>query len=299
MIRPRSGSDWVVTTDQFIEGVHFLSDLQPPESIGYKALARAASDIGAMGARPLFFLLSICLPAERVETWIDTMAKGMGRAARRYGLVLAGGDTARSPTGNPIVTMDLTVIGETRRGLARSRGGAKPGDAIFISGILGQSQLGLELILRGLSKDQRWQTLLKPHFYPFIAIELGRWLAERRLVSAMMDVSDGLSTDLQRLCKASKAGARIHEDKLPSVPVPAVLRSIGVDSKALALHGGEDYGLLFTVGQRHAASIPKRFRGQRITQIGEIVAGNQLSLIADRRSSSLVPRGWDHFRRPR
>jgi len=299
VIRPRPGSEWVVTSDQFIEGVHFLSELQPPEAIGYKALARATSDVGAMGGKPVFFLLSICLPAERAGSWLDRMARGMARAARRYGLVLAGGDTARSAPGNPAIAMDLMVLGEVRPGRAVGRGGARPGDAVFVSGTLGASQLGLELILSGLAKDRRWRNLLEPHFYPAIAIEMGRWLAEHRLVSAMMDISDGLSTDLHRLCEASHAGARIDENKLPAVAVPRLLRSKGIDSKSLALHGGEDYGLLFTVRKRRAGSIPKAFRGQRITRIGEIVAGDEVTLVADNRSSLLAPQGWDHFRKSR
>ena len=297
VLRPARGKEWVVTSDQFIEGVHFLSELQPPEAIGYKALARATSDVGAMGAKPLLFLLSICLPAERAGYWLEKLAKGMGRAARRYGLVLAGGDTARSAPGNASVAMDLTVFGEVRPGLAVGRGGARPGDAIFVSGTLGSSQLGLELILRGFAKDRGRRQLLEPHFYPAIAVELGRWLAERQLVSAMMDISDGLSTDLHRLCQASHSGARLYEEQLPCVAVPAPLRSKGIDSKALALHGGEDYGLLFTVRKRHRQKIPSAFCGQKITRVGEIVAGNGITLVSEGGPSLLAPKGWDHFRK--
>jgi thiamine-monophosphate kinase len=289
--------EWVVTSDQFIEGVHFLSDVQPPESIGYKALARATSDIGAMGAQPVLFLLSMCLPADRAGAWLDRMAKGMGRAARRFGLVLAGGDTARSAPNNGTVALDVIVLGQIRARRAVGRGGASPGDAVFVSGRLGESQLGLELVLRGLAEDRRWRKLLKPHFYPKIAIELGQWLAKQQLASAMMDISDGLSTDLGRLCKASQVGSRIQEKLLPSVVVPPPLRSNSIDSKTLALHGGEDYGLLFTVRKRDVARIPKVFRGQRITQVGEIVAGNEVTLVTNGLSSLLQPQGWDHFHR--
>lgn len=297
VIRPRRTSDWVITCDQFLEGVHFLSDVHPPEAVGYKALARATSDVGAMGATPRFFLLSLSLPVERAGAWLDRMAKGMGQAARRYGVLLAGGDTARSPAAaNSRIALNLTVLGEIRRGRAVKRQGARPGDAIFVSGRLGASQLGLELILRGLATERRWMKLLEPHFYPVIPIKLGGWLAERRLVSAMMDISDGLSTDLYRLCAASHVGARIYENKLPCVPVPPTLHSKRLDSKTLALHGGEDYGLLFTVRKRHVAKIPEVFRAHRIIQIGEIVAGNEVTLAAAGGSSVLVPRGWDHFR---
>jgi thiamine-monophosphate kinase len=299
VIRSRPGSEWVLSCDQFLENVHFLTAAYPPEAIGYKALARATSDLGAMGARPRFFLLSLSLPAGRTGAWLDKMIRGMSRAARQFGLTLAGGDTARNPSGNPAVALNLTVVGEIDSGHAVRRGGARPGDAVFVSGRLGGSQLGLELILRGMATERRWRRLLAPHFCPKPPIELGRWLARRRLASAMMDISDGLSTDLYRLCHASHTGARIYQKKLPGVAVPAELQSRGLDAPALALHGGEDYGLLFAVRKRHLRSIPRAFRGQRITRIGEIVAGRGITLLANGAASVLAPQGWDHFRQSR
>ena len=299
VIAPRPGTEWVFSCDQFLENVHFLAAAQPPEAIGYKALARATSDLGAMGAKPRFFLMSLSLPAERAGAWLDRMTRGMSRAARQFGLTLAGGDTARSPSRNPFVALNFMVIGEIAAGRAVGRGGARPGDALFVSGHLGGSQLGLELILRSIARERRWRRLLAPHFYPKPAIELGCWLAARRLASAMMDISDGLSSDLYRLCQASGVGARIDQEKLPGVAVPAELRSRGLDAPSLALHGGEDYGLLFTVGKRHLASIPRAFRGQRITRIGEIFAGSGVTLITDGAASVLEPQGWDHFRQAR
>jgi thiamine-monophosphate kinase len=298
VIRPRPSTEWVFSCDQFIENVHFL-DAYPPEAIGYKAVARATSDLGAMGARPRFFLLSLALPSTCAGDWLNGMTRGMSRAARQFGLTLAGGDTARSPSGNPAVALNLMVIGEIAAGRAVGRGGARPGDAVFVSGRLGGSQLGLELILRGIERERRWRKLLTPHFHPKPAIELGCWLAGHRLASAMMDISDGLSTDLYRICQASHAGARIYQEQLPGVAVPAELQSRGLDAHALALHGGEDYGLLFTVSKRHLARIPRAFRGQRITRIGEIVAGSGVTLLADGKVSTLAPQGWDHFRRSR
>ena len=299
VIRSRPGTEWVFSCDQFLENVHFLVATHPPDAIGYKALARATSDLGAMGARPRFFLLSLSLPLGRTGTWLDKMIQGMSRAAQQFGLTLAGGDTSRSPSSNPGVALNITVAGEIAAGHAVGRGGARRGDAIFVSGSLGGSQLGLELILRGIARGRRWQRLLKPHFYPKPPIELGCWLAGRRLASAMMDISDGLSTDLYRLCQASHTSARIYQEKLPGVAIPAGLRSRGLDARALALHGGEDYGLLFTVAKRHLASIPRAFRGQRITRIGEIVAGSGVTLLADGTASALAPQGWDHFGKSR
>jgi thiamine-monophosphate kinase len=166
-----------------------------------------------------------------------------------------------------------------------------------VSGRLGAAELGLELILRGLYRERRSKRLLAPHYYPALALDLGQWLAQRRLASAAMDISDGLSIDLYRLCQSSGVGAQIYARQIPCVAVPRELRARGMDALKLALDGGEDYSLLFTVPKRWAARIPQRFRGTELTRIGEIVRGRGVKLItADGRSSPLEPRGWDHFR---
>jgi len=322
VVRPSRGKEWVLTVDQFIEGVHFLGSAHPPEVVGYKALARATSDLAAMGALPRLFLLSIALPAHRYApvgktrtgSWLDEMLKGMAKAARRFDLRLAGGDTARSSSTAPAsgsdrgpdrakVAMQITVLGEVEAGRAVRRRGARPGDAIFVTGQLGAAQLGLELVLRGLHRQRRWQRLLIPHYYPVIHIELGRWLVRRRLASAMMDLSDGLSTDLARLCRASGVGACIYRQSLPCVTLPPQLHLRGCDPLKLGLHGGEDYGLLFTVPKRLVRRIPRdtnyhfNHDGTRLTRIGEIVRGRAIKLVgADGQVSPLEPRGWDHFR---
>jgi thiamine-monophosphate kinase len=290
--------NWVVTCDQFLEGVHFLVAKHPPQSVGYKALARATSDIVAMAARPRLFLLSMALPAERTGAWLDGVLAGMARACRSFGLRLAGGDTARSPGPHGRVALNLTVLGETTRQREIGRAGAKPGDGIYVTGVLGRAQLGLELILKGLSGQGRYEPLLAQHYYPELPLEVGLWLGRNRTPSAMMDLSDGLSTDLSRLCKASGIGARIYAERIPAVPVPESLqKKTGLDALMLALHGGEDYGLLFTLPQRIERRMPAFFRGTRITRIGEIVHGRAIKLISrDGTSSSLDPGGWDHFR---
>jgi len=297
VLRPAPGADWIVTCDQFLEDVHFLAEAHPPEAVGYKALTRATSDIAAMGARPQLFLLSLVLPMERTGRWLDGMLAGMARAARKYGLRLAGGDTAQSSAGNPKIGLSITVIGEAERGRTLRRSGARAGDAIFVSGRLGAAQLGLELVLRGLHRERRWKRLMAPHYYPALALDLGQWLARHRLVSAMMDISDGLSIDLHRLCRSSGVGARIHATQIPCVTVPNELRALRLNALRLALDGGEDYALLFTVPKRLAARIPRAFRGTKLTCIGEMVRGRGVKLIAaDGKSSPLEPLGWDHFR---
>lgn len=290
---PDSAVDWVLSTDAFLEGVHFLAGVHPPESIGYKALARATSDIAAMGAQPRYFLLTLALPAERSGKWLDGVLAGMARAAREFGMVLIGGDISRFSS----VAMSLTVGGQVASGRALLRSGASPGDGIYVSGRLGAAQLGLELVLRKLNRQRRWKPLLKPHFYPEIQLALGQWLSQKGLASAAIDTSDGLSTDLGHLCRASGVGARVWAERIPLVNVPEELTWRGLDPLELALHGGEDYQLLFTASRSAARKLPRPFRRVPITQIGEIVRGRKIELVgAGWRSTSLLPRGWDSFR---
>ncbi len=293
VLRPRRGAEWVLTCDTFLENVHFLGPIHPPQAVGYKALARATSDLAAMGAVPRLFLLSLALPAHRATAWFGGFLTGMARAARRFGLVLAGGDTAQSAT----IAISVTVLGEVAPGRAALRSRARPGDLLCVSGRLGAAQLGLELVLRGMYRERRWRSLLGPHLSPPLRLALGQWLARERLVSAMIDTSDGLSTDLQHLCRSSGVGARLWADRVPAVRVPPALRERGFDPLELALHGGEDYELLFTVPRRLSGRIPKAYRGVSLTQIGEIVRGRAMVLVEkDGRESPLKPRGWDHFR---
>lgn len=293
ILRPDGRSDWVVSTDFSLEGVHFLADRHSPGAIGYRALARGASDLAAMGAQPQFFLLSLALPLGRCGRWLDEMLDGMAAAAAELRMRLIGGDTTREPK----IIFALTVIGQTRHGEALRRDGARPGDSIFVSGRLGAAALGLVLVLWRLNKKAAYRRLLRAHLYPSIPIQLGQLLAKRRLASAAMDLSDGLSTDLGRLAKASSVGARVHLDRLPAVVVPESLARRGLDSTRLALHGGEDYGLLFTVPAKLAGKIPARVAGTDITCIGEIIRGRGVQVVDGQgRSRALRPRGWDPFR---
>ncbi|HEX2713103.1 MAG TPA: AIR synthase-related protein, partial [Candidatus Acidoferrales bacterium] len=187
--------------------------------------------------------------------------------------------------------------GEAAPGHAVTRSGARPGDILYVTGHLGGAQLGLELVLRGMYHERRWQGLLRPHFYPELRIEFGRWLASRRLASAMIDTSDGLSTDVGHLCSASRVGARLWAGHIPRVQIPPALRRHGFDPLELALHGGEDYQLLFAVPRRFEARIPRSYRRGPITAIGEVTRGRSLVLVAgDGRTTPLVPAGWNHFR---
>ena len=298
LIDPR-GRNWVVTCDQFLEGAHFVADKHSPESVGYKALVRATSDVVAMAARPRFFLLSLALPAERTGVWLNRMVAGMARASKLLGVRLAGGDTARSPGHRGRIALNIMVLGESPTGRQLGRAGAKPGDGIYVTGVLGQAQLGLELVLRGMVRERKYFGLLSRHYYPVLPLELAEWLGRHQLPSAMMDISDGLSTDLARLCRASRVGARIYANEMPLVSASRIPSELAkADPLSLALHGGEDYGLLFTVPRRLAPKIPRIFRGTRITRIGEIVRGSGVRIIgANGRASLVRPGGWDPFAR--
>ncbi len=295
VLRPPKKEHWVLTCDAFAENVHFLAHAHAAEIVGYKSLARALSDLAAMGAVPRFFLLTLALPPHRAGLWLKKFLRGMGGLARACGLVLAGGDTLRNET----VMVAITAIGEIPPGRAIQRSRACPSDMILVSGQLGGAQLGLELILRGLYKERRWKKLLKPHLRPVPRLELGRWLAEKRLASAMIDTSDGLSTDLSNLCRASKVGARIYANRLPTVPLPPPLLERGFDPLQLALHGAEDYELLFTVPRKRISKITARFHGVPLTCIGEITSERRIVLVGEDGSAQpLNARGWDHFRSP-
>ncbi len=297
ILRSSPRCEWVVSCDAFLEGVHFVEHAHSPESIGYKSLARATSDLAAMGAVPRYFFLSLALPAKRTGAWLNAFLAGMARAAREFRIALAGGDTARHPT----VATSITVIGEAEVGGAVTRTGANPGDLIYVSGRLGRAQLGLELILRGLYRQASLKPVLDANRYPRLHLELGQWLARRKGASAMIDLSDGLSTDLARLCAASRVGGRIWADRIPAVVIPprvAKLRGMrDISPLALALHGGEDYELLFTVPPDKAKRLSRAPQGRDLTPIGQITQGRQITLIGtDGRSRPLVARGWDHFR---
>lgn len=301
ILRANAAEDWIFSTDFSLEGVHFRLDTHPPDAVGYRALARAASDLAAMGSEPAFFLLSLAIPRARAGRWLDAMLAGMRRAARRLGLRLVGGDT----TCWPQVAISITVIGRAAPGRAIRRDGARPGDLICVSGRLGGAALGLALLLQKrraaggkAAIASRRNSLLRPHLYPQIPVALGLHLARQRLASAMMDLSDGLSTDLARLAKASRVKARIHLDRLPAVRVPPALARRGIRAETLALNGGEDYGLLFTVPAARASRIPRAFRGSPITVIGEIREGRGVEAAdAHGRIRPLTSAGWDPFRR--
>ncbi len=286
--------DQVFTCDAFMEGIHFIPDSYPPESVGYKSLVRATSDLAAMGATPRFFLLTLALPAERTGVWLTGFLQGMRRASRYLGIHLIGGDTTRFPR----IAISITCIGEVPSGQGVTRSGARPGDIIYVSGTLGKAQLGLELMRRGLGNKVHYRQFLRTHLYPRIQVELGGWLARHGLATAMMDISDGLSTDLSRLCTASNVGARLTESRIPRVEVPPRLSTQRpkLSPLQMALHGGEDYELLFTVSPKSRARLRRAPGFRDLVEIGEITREKRFLLIAPNgEARGLEPEGWDPF----
>lgn len=293
LFRPRAGYELILTCDWFLEGIHFLRDKHPAESVGWKCLARAVSDVAAMGGIPRCFLLSLALPASHTARWLDEFLGGLRRASRKFRCDLAGGDTTRR---NEIL-ISVTVVGEVRAGSALLRSGARPGDLVYVSGRLGEAELGLQNLRRSKHAAPSKNSCVRRHLYPEPRLALGRWLSEKRLASAMMDLSDGLSSDLPRLCTASGVGARISAAEIPSLHITSRRGLRIANPLQLTLHGGDDYELLFTVRPNRASSLKRSFGGTPLTPIGVITSEKQIVLAdANGYERPLMPSGWDPFR---
>lgn len=300
------GQELILTTDLSVEGVHFTRALHPPRSVGHRALARSLSDIAAMGGTARFALVSLGISPHTTQNWIEECYAGLIALARQHRVRVVGGDTA-VVFGSAI--LDVMVTGEVPRGKAILRSGARPGHELFVSGTLGLSALGLRLLKRGVhvpsfrrSAPSCAPTIptssecIRAHLYPEPQCALGRFLEEKRLASALIDISDGLSTDLGRLCEASGVGARIWADRIPRAEIPAASRLHGGEGLERALHGGEDYQLLFTVAPGKTSKIPSHFRGLPLRPIGEIRSPKELLLVGmNGRETTLRAGGYDHF----
>ena len=317
LVAVKRGHDLILTTDMSIEDVHFSHRLHPAEAVGHRALARSLSDVAAMGGFPRYVLVSLAISKQVRRDWISRFYRGMQALARRFGVRLVGGDTALV-SGKTFI--DVLVAGEVPKGRALRRSGARTGDQIFVSGRLGFSALGLRLLLSKQSGSLKVARALLPvpkpgalyrqtqarvpvplarqavhaHLYPEPQCALGRFLSRRGMASALIDLSDGLSTDLSRLCGASGVGARLWAAKIPGPNLPEAAASL-----QLALHGGEDYQLLFTVPPREASRLPSKFQGRLLYQLGEIEASRGIRLVTpEGKVRTLEPAGWDYFNAP-
>jgi thiamine-monophosphate kinase len=304
VFRSTSGKETVITADLLVEDVDFRRNTAPPYLLGHKALAVSLSDIAAMGARPLWSLISIGMPEDVWQSdFVERLYDGLLNLANRYGVQLIGGDTSRT---NENIVIDSIVVGECAAGNAVMRSGARLGDQIFVTGSLGAAAAGLRLIERGAhlaeqnladEDSQKLDHILLRQLRPEARVGWGMVLGEERLATAMIDLSDGLSSDINHLCAASGVGALIDSSLLPiDSYVTELCGRRALDPLQLALHGGEDFELLFTVKPGDVAKLPRRVDGVEIKRIGEITNPSEGVKISEgTRVWELRPGGWKHF----
>ena len=329
ILRPAPGTEVLVTTDFTLETVHFRREWHSPESVGHRCLTRGLSDLAAMGAKPLAAFLSLALPVELVRShagrpsWRERFFDGFLSLADKYKVPLAGGDTAQSPliaaassrrnqrsTVTGWALMDIVLIGTAPRGRSLRRSTAKVGDRIFVTGFLGGAAAELAQLEENPRRYRNATTAMAevgtpnphPHLFPEPRLAVGAWLLKNRRASSAIDISDGLSTDLDHLCEESGLTATVDASAIPIHPIAQRASGSSTD-KALqfALHGGEDYELLFTASPK--MHVPRRIAGVPIICIGEMRADKsrtprvQLIEVVDGRvhTRSLPPGGWEHF----
>ncbi len=279
----------LLTTDILVEDEDFILADHPPRLLGRKALNVNLSDIAAMGGRPRHALVGLALPGDIEAAWLQRFSEGLRGAAREAGVALVGGDLSQASK----VMIAVTVTGEANRPVRRA--GARPGDAIYVSGTLGDAAGGLRLVRkgggRGVAKPVR--PLVEAFLDPAPRLKLGSLLAGRGLASAMIDLSDGLSVDLAHVCEESGVGAEIEAGR---IPISEALRRFALDPLALALDGGEDFELLFTVRPDREAAVEALARRWKLTRIGRITPGRRVYLADVRgRRKVLRPGGFEHF----
>jgi thiamine-monophosphate kinase len=292
-----TGHHLFTSTDLLIENVHFRRDWTDCTSLGHKAVAVNLSDIAAMGATPRYLYLGLACPGDTDLDDITEFLTGALAEAGQYDVALVGGDTCRSP--GPWL-ISVTVEGSAPANQSIGRNGAQPGDLIMVSGTLGDSALALAMLSDGKRPEA---SLLARHHRPTPRVELGRRLGEHHLASAMIDISDGLAGDLVHILQASKVDGVIDEDKLPlSEPFRRITEGHPA-LRELALHGGEDYELLFTVPPERASDVSALSLESKltITMIGVIREGAGILALRDGSAveKPVLVRGYDHFCRSR
>ena len=306
IIGERAGRERLITTDLLIEDVHFKLEYTPLHCLGHKTLAVSLSDIAAMGGKPEFALLTLGIPRFQISNlaWQSFFA-GYFALAEKYGVALIGGDTSSAP-GKLVI--DSIVLGSCAAGKAVRRSAAQVGDAIYVTGNLGASATGLELLFRGERFDEAAtnlrQAALRAHLMPEPRIAFGQKIGGAGLAHAMMDVSDGLAQDLAHICEESGVNAMIDFEAVPIDHCVTLITQVKEEAFSLAISGGEDYELLFTA-PRQADPALFNFAAEcelNLTRIGEIIAPTasskepRLYLRREARVDLLEVKGYDHFR---
>lgn len=304
VLRTTPGRDLVISSDLLVEDIDFRRSATSARLLGHKALAVSLSDIAAMGAQPRWAILSLGVSEDIWSAeFVDQLYEGLFALADRYQVRLIGGDTSRTPEK---IVLDSTLIGECAQGRAVSRAGAQPGDRIFVTGTLGGAAAGLRLLnrgarLKGVSQNDTdsalIERLLRRQLSPEPRVGWGLVLGEERLASAMIDLSDGLSSDLRHMCEESNVGALIDSATLPiEHAVTELCGRRALDPLQLALHGGEDFELLFTVPEAKVSRLPSRVDGVGITAIGVVeAAGTGVRIAESNHVWELEPAGFQHF----
>lgn len=298
VIPQESKHSHLVTTDMLVEDIHFLKKAISPMDLGHKSLAVNLSDIAAMGGKPLYAFLSLGLPSTMTTSWVDSFFSGFGALAGEYGVKLLGGDTTRSP--GPII-VNVAIVGEIQNDRVKLRSSAQTGDVICVTNYLGDSGAGLRAILENQTLEADIQHLITQHHKPSPHVKQGQWLTERREVNAMIDISDGVNSDIKRIMEKSSCGSIIHLDHLPISPtLYKVSTKTGWELYELAASGGEDYCLLLTVDSQsyeHLAQDYKKEFRTPLYQIGEIT--NQAGLLTYMKAGVRYPfetkSDFEHF----
>jgi thiamine-monophosphate kinase len=304
VIKQLDGRETVITADLLVEDIDFRRATLLPRLLGHKALAVSLSDIAAMGARPRYALLSLGIPRDVWKSnFVDEFYEGFFALADRYNVALVGGDISSTPDK---IVVDSIVLGETENGRAVLRSKAMPGDHLFVTGTLGGAAAGLRLLERGARLQKRGsrtrdedeiEQLLLCQLRPEARVHWGALLGAERLATAMIDLSDGLSSDLTHLCRQSRAGALLEAARLPVNPsVTHICGRRALDPLALALHGGEDFELLFTIHPRDLRRLPRHVDGVPATYIGDVThKTGRVQILEGRRKWALRPGGFMHF----
>lgn len=285
----------VITTDALVDGVHFLSEKMDAAAVGHRAMASNLSDIAAMGARPVLATIALGVTAATTEEWILSCYRTMNALASAHGAQIAGGDVTRAPS----LLLSITVVGEVSRTRLKRRDGGRPGDVLGVTGPLGGSRAGLELLRHDRAVDAAARAAaLRAFVAPQPRIREGRWLAASHHVHAMMDCSDGLALDVSRLARAGGCGATITDVPI-AAEAAAVAAAAGADGRAYALEGGEDFELIAAIAPRAFAHLARRFEarfGRPLRAVGRLDAAPGLRLQESGEAPrDLVPTGWDHL----